>query len=137
MERGDVWVSPPLPQPKPTHPNTMTSSVSAVYQARIKDLHARGWDEASNTYTPWGDLVVGYFNSSREIRQEYLRFLIGISAEDPSDVCAREHISAILRATDMATNEKEYGGYGAIFLGKIRVCEAGEENLIGDISVSI
>lgn len=114
----------------------MSSSVSAIYQDRIRDLHARGWDEESNTYTSWGDLVLMYFNSSRSIRNNYLRFLVGIRSNDPDDACAEEHITAILRAMDMDTNEKEYGGYGAIFLGKIRVCEPGEEEYnIDEISI--
>ncbi len=130
-------VNSPLPLPyRSGAPKMASSSVIALYQARIRDLHARGWDDVSNTHTPWGYLVVGYTNSSHEIRQEYLRALISISADDPGDVCAQDHISAILRATDMVANEKEYGGYGAIFLGKIRVFEA-EDNLVGDLSVSI
>ena len=94
------------------------------YQSKINDLHARGWDDESGAYTPWGQLVVSYFYTTREKRIEYLRFLLGIKLNDPSDEYAHEHISAIMQAMDLDTYEKKYGGYGAIFLGRINVYES-------------
>ena len=96
---------------------------------KILELHNRGWDEDTNTYTTWGEIVVGYFNVGKGQRIRYLRFLKGLPHKDGEDVYINNHIDAILQAMDIVSAEEEYGGYAGIFTGKIKVYDITREDL--------
>jgi len=84
----------------------------------IKDLHKNGWDEKNDTYTEWGFLVLGYYNTLKFKRNENFRILL---EQDIKDKYVRMHIDAIKKATDMELNPKKYGAYGSLFLKKTDV----------------
>lgn len=86
--------------------------------SEIKYLHQNGWDEKKNTYTEWGFLVLGYYNTLKHKRNDNFRTLL---EQDSKDIYVRMHIDAIKKATDMELNPKKYGAYGSLFLKKTDV----------------
>lgn len=95
-----------------------------VNRNKILAIHERGWDEKNDTYTTWGNLVLGYYSTSKELRLKYLKFL----KKKKITYDIEEHISAIVQAMDFSVNAEEYGGYVDVFVGKVNVYDVKEYN---------
>jgi len=87
-----------------------------VNLSKITTLYGRGWDDETDTYTEWGNLVTGYFSTDRILRNTYMEFLKNLD-EKEDDRYTNEHLSAISQSIDIDENTDDYGGYGYLFIG--------------------
>ena len=76
-------------------------------------LFRSGWAEGLGTYSEFGKLVIGYFNTSVEERAKYFKVLKSLV---PRDDVVKTHILASHTAANLESNPEEYGEFGVHFV---------------------
>ena len=78
-----------------------------------KQLYDFCWVGNLNTYTQFGELVLGYYNTSDYQREKYFNILKKLKRDD-DDV--KTHILACHHANDMKKHPEDFGKFGKIFV---------------------
>jgi len=86
------------------------------YSAKAKNLYKTGWMESLNTYTDFGKLIVGYYNTDEDARNEYFKILKKLPRDDE----VKSHILACYMAADIKNNPEDYGDFGEHFIAFYR-----------------
>lgn len=90
----------------------MFSPSKKGFKPKERQLYDFGWAEGLNTYTEFGCLILGYFNTSEYERDKYLKLLKKL----PRDDSVKTHLLACLRAKDMEKNPEHFGEFGIYFI---------------------
>ena len=82
------------------------------FKPKEKQLYDFCWAEGLNTYTRFGELVLGYYNTSDCEREKYFKKLKKLERDDT----VKTHILACFRAKDMWNNPEDFGEFGDFFV---------------------
>ena len=79
---------------------------------KAKNLYKTGWSEDLNTYTDFGKLILGYYNTDEEERGSYFKILKNL----PRDDVVKSHIMSCYMAADLKNYPEDYGEFGEVFV---------------------